>query len=89
MVNLDGIFVASNTPNAIDFAFTMGLKVKEGKIVLEEDYKTNISGMFACGDVVNDFMQVSTAVGSGAEASKACIRYLIDLKKNQIDETDK
>ncbi|MNP17423.1 Glucosaminate ammonia-lyase [compost metagenome] len=83
-IEIDGVFVANETPNITDFASTMGMAIKSGKIVIDDTNMTNIEGVFACGDVVNGFMQVSTAVGSGADASRACIRYLINQKLKKL-----
>lgn len=80
---LDGLFIANETPNVTDFSTSLGIMTKNGKIVVDENNKTNLNGVFACGDVVNDFMQISTAIGSGAIASKSCIKYLIDLKMSK------
>ncbi len=79
-IQIDGLFIANETPNIKDFEKNLGIYVKNGKIVVDENSMTNMSGVFACGDVVNSFMQISTAIGGGALASKSCIRYLIDLK---------
>ncbi len=79
-IDLDGLFIANETPDVTDFASYLGIYVKDGKIVVDENSKTNMEGVFACGDIVNSFMQLSTAIGGGANASKSCIKYLIQLK---------
>lgn len=79
-IDIDGLFIANETPDITDFASYLGIYVKSGKIVVDENSKTTMDGVFACGDIVNNFMQLSTAIGGGANASKACIKYLIELK---------
>ncbi|MCX8074310.1 MAG: FAD-dependent oxidoreductase [Clostridia bacterium] len=78
---IDGVFIANNTPNINDFALSVGLITNSGKIIVDSKNMTNIEGVFACGDMVNSFNQVSTAVGSGALAAHSCTRYLIENKK--------
>jgi len=79
-VGVDGIFIANNTPNIDDLSNSIGIITKDKNIVIDENNMTNIDGVFACGDMINSFKQVSTAVGSGAFAGFSCIKYLINLK---------
>lgn len=77
---VDGIFVAMGTASASDFAVKLGLFTEQGNIVKNPDYSTSLEGVFAAGDCVGGFLQVSTAVGEGALAAQSIIRY---LKKKQ------
>lgn len=77
---VDGIFVAIGTASASDFAVKLGLFTEQGNIVKNPDYSTALEGVFAAGDCVGGFLQVSTAVGEGALAAQSIIRY---LKKKQ------
>ena len=55
----------------------MNLKLKDNYIVVNEEMKTNIPGVFACGDVIfKDVYQISTAIGEAATASVSVIKYL-------------
>ena len=52
-------------------------KTVEGYIVVDEDCKTNVDGIYACGDVVNKkIRQIATAVNDGAIAGLAISNYL-------------
>ncbi len=79
-VKIDGIFIANRIPNIDDLSSSIGIITENNKIKTDEDNMTNIEGIFACGDMINNFKQVSTAVGSGALAGHSCIKYLIMLK---------
>lgn len=79
-VGVDGIFIANETPNIDDLSNSLGVISKDNKVVVDENNMTSVEGIFACGDMLNSFKQVSTAVGSGAIAGYACIKYLINLK---------
>lgn len=78
-VKIDGVFIANDTPNIDDLSNNLGILTEKNKVVIDENNMTNVSGVFACGDMVNDFKQISTAVGSGALAGNSCIKYLINL----------
>ena len=71
----DGIFIAQDYPTASDFIKKLGLDSKNGSVTINDQFMTNIKGIFAAGDIVNDFKQISTAVGSGANSAKYIIKY--------------
>lgn len=71
----DGIFIAQDYPTASDFIKKLGLNSKNGLLTINDQFMTNIKGIFAAGDIVNDFKQISTAVGSGANSAKYIIKY--------------
>jgi thioredoxin reductase (NADPH) len=79
-IGVDGIFLANNTPNIDDLSNSIGIITKDKHIVIDENNMTNIDGIFVCGDMINSFKQVATAVGSGAFSGFSCIKYLINLK---------
>lgn len=69
-VVLDGLFIEiGSNPNS-ELAKKMGVKTKEGYILTDERMRTNISGVFACGDVVeSELKQIITACAQGAIAA--------------------
>ena len=71
----DGIFIAQDYPTASDFIKKLGLNSKNRLLTINDQFMTNIRGIFAAGDIVNDFKQISTAVGSGANSAKNIIKY--------------
>lgn len=73
----DGIFIYVGTlPNTELFAGKLALD-KNNQIIIDEDCKTSIAGVFAAGDVTNSkIKQVATAVGSGAIAAISASSYL-------------
>lgn len=73
---LDGIFVAMGQASALDFAKTLGLPLRGAFIEADHDQKTGVPGIFAAGDCVGRFLQISVAVGEGAKAGKAAIAFL-------------
>ena len=79
--DVDGIFVAIGTAGAVDFALKMGVYIEGDSIEIDQDYMTNIDGLFAGGDCIGGFLQVSKAVADGANASKSIIKYIKNLSK--------
>lgn len=74
--NLSGIFVAVGTASATDFALKLGVFMKKDDIIVDDDYMTNVGGLFAAGDCIGGFLQVSTAVADGANASRGIMKYI-------------
>ncbi|KAB2953956.1 thioredoxin-disulfide reductase [Heliorestis acidaminivorans] len=73
----DGLFVYIGHAPSLDFlGGAIELSV-DGYITTNSNLATNISGVFACGDVRNTpLRQVATAVGDGAIAAMAVEKYL-------------
>lgn len=72
----NGIFVAIGTASASDFALKLGVFTKKDDIIIDEDYMTNVGGLFAAGDCTGGFLQVATAVADGANASRGIMKYI-------------
>lgn len=79
-IPLDGLFVAMGQASALDFAKTLGVMTKGAFIEADHEQKTNIPGVFAAGDCVGHFMQISVAVGEGAKAGRAAIAHIKERK---------
>ena len=75
-ISVSGVFVAVGTAGSTDFARKLGAAVDDGRIIVDENFATNVPGVFAAGDCIGGLMQVSKAVGDGASAGINMIRYL-------------
>ncbi len=74
---LDGLFVALGSANALDFANHIGMELdKNNNVLVDSNFMTNVKGIFAAGDVIGGFMQVSKSVSDGAQAALAINNYL-------------
>lgn len=80
-IDLDGMFIAKGTPKASDFAYKLGVDIINDYIKCDNKGRTNVDGIFAAGDVTGTNLQVSTAVGSGANAAFSIIEFLNKRKE--------
>lgn len=76
------IIAIGQTPNPIIQRTTAGLEVnpRRGTILVNEDGKTSITGVYAGGDVVTGAATVISAMGAGKTAAKAMHKYLMNKK---------
>ncbi|HIP17541.1 MAG TPA: FAD-binding protein [Methanothermococcus okinawensis] len=77
----DGIFISmGHIPNS-EFLENSGIELNKNKFIkVDKLCRTNIDGIFACGDVTGGMLQVSKAVGEGAVALASASKYLNSLK---------
>ncbi len=80
---VDGLFVAMGEASSLDFAYSLGITTQKIFIEADHDQKTNIPGVFAAGDCVGRFLQISVAVGEGAIAARSAINHLKGQKKKE------
>ncbi len=76
------IIAIGQTPNPIIQRTTDGLEVnpRRGTILVDENGKTSIDGVYAGGDVVTGAATVISAMGAGKTAAKAMHKYLMNRK---------
>jgi len=75
---IDGVFIALGVPSSIDFASQLGVIVEKNSLVVDENYQTNVEGLFAAGDIIGGKLQIAKAVYEGMEAADAIYQYLKD-----------
>ena len=74
----DGLFIAIGvSPISPQLIFDTNILTNEGFIVTKADMSTEISGLYAIGDIRDkDMRQIITAMGEGALAAKEVLNYL-------------
>jgi glutamate synthase (NADPH/NADH) small chain len=79
VMDVDTVIVAiGRTPNPIIQQTTEGLHVtKWGNIVVDENGKTSIDGVYAGGDIVTGEATVISAMGAGKKAARAIHEYMM------------
>lgn len=73
---IDGVFLAIGAPSSLEFASQLGVIVEKGSVVVDQNYQTNISGLFAAGDIIGGKLQIAKAVYDGMNAAESIIKYL-------------
>lgn len=79
--NVEGCFIALGSQNAFTLAKHLGLDIKNNNLVVNDNFMTNIPGIFACGDVIGGMLQVAKAVSDGAICANNLNNYIRELKK--------
>lgn len=75
-LDVSGIFVSGSDEYSTIFDKDL-IERKNGKIIVNKQYETNVSGIYAAGDVTDkDLYQISTAVAEGATAAVNIIKDL-------------
>ncbi len=76
--DFDGVFVAMGQASSFDFAKHLGVLLDEkNRIIVNDDFMTNISGCFAGGDNIGEPMQVAKAVYDGMQVAFSIKKYII------------
>ena len=79
---LDALFIEIGHLPLSNLAKEIGVKLNEkNEIVIDREAKTNVKGIFACGDVVDtNFKQAITGVAEGVTASYSAYNYINENK---------
>lgn len=63
-------------------AMVSGLEIDKGFIMVNKEMKTNLPGLFACGDCTGQPLQIAKAAGEGLIAGQEAAKYLDSLSKS-------
>lgn len=72
----DAAFIGLGTTSALNFATKLGLETKENIVVADRDGKTNLEGVYACGDCTGGNAQAAKSIGEGCNAAICVIKHL-------------
>ena len=75
-VDISGVFIAMGVAGSAAFAKKLGAQTDGNNIVVDENMRTNIPGLFAAGDCVGGMLQIAKAVYQGAVAGTEAVKYL-------------
>lgn len=76
-INCQGIFVyIGSTPN-LNYLKNTNVLLDHNYILVDENMKTNVDGLYACGDVIKkNTYQIVTAASDGAKAANSIIKKM-------------
>ena len=80
-LDIDGIFIALGEASGNNFARKIGVITIDDNIKVNENMETNITGLYACGNVTGELLQVCKSTYEGAKAGLAAVNYLNNIKK--------
>ena len=80
-LSTDAVFVALGSAGALDLARKVGALTEGRSIVTDDEMATNVPGLYAAGDCTGGLLQISKAVGEGAKAAMAMIKFVRQSKK--------
>ena len=75
-LDVNGVFIALGEAGGADFAKKLGIYMEKDNIVVDENMRTNIPGVYACGNVVGGLLQVNKAAYEGAKAGLDAVKYI-------------
>lgn len=80
-IETDGIFILreSVAPSQL----VPGLEIEDNRVVVDRSMKTNLAGLYACGDITGAPYQYIKAAGEGNVAALSAVNFLADKKKKQ------
>ena len=79
ILNTDGVFIAEGVASSVDLARKIGAITNGTNIIVDENMKTSIDGLYACGDTTGGLLQISKAVYEGAKAGVEVIKKLKNM----------
>lgn len=80
-IESSGLFVYAGFEPITNIFKELGLNTEDGYIVVDQNMRTNVKGIYACGDVIKkDLYQITTAIGEGAKAAFSVIQDLNEDK---------
>ena len=77
-ITVEGLFIALG---AMELAKKAGAFTEGQNIKVNERMETNVPGLYAAGDCIGGLLQISTAVGEGAQAAMSMIPFVRKQKK--------
>lgn len=87
-LKVEGVFVEIGSVPSTSIIKKMGVNTdKEGYIIVNDEMKTNVKGIFAAGDITSmPLKQIITAASNGAVASFSAYKFLKEGKNKAKDE---
>jgi thioredoxin reductase (NADPH) len=82
-LNVDGVFIETGAKGAVELAASLGVALDDEKfryIVTDKQQQTNVTGIYAAGDICGPPWQMAKAVGEGCVAGLSAAKYAKKLR---------
>jgi thioredoxin reductase (NADPH) len=76
-LKVDGVFVAIGYEPSVDLAKKLGVHLTPAGYIAQQNYRTNIEGIYAAGDVTGGYNQIVIATGQGSAAALSIFEDLV------------
>ena len=76
-----GVFLALGVPSSLELATKLGIVTEKNNIIVDENFETNISHIFAVGDAIGGKLQIPKAVYDGMMVASIIHQRLACEKK--------
>jgi thioredoxin reductase (NADPH) len=74
---VDGVFIELGAKGAAEMAMDLGILPDDsGSVAIDKDGRTEVAGVFACGDITGKPWQLAKAVGQGCVAGLAAADFV-------------
>jgi thioredoxin reductase (NADPH) len=77
-LSVDGVFISIGYNPEVTLAEKAGLELTPDGFIKNDNYRTNVPGIYVAGDVVGGFKQIVTAAGQGAGAAMTIFEDLMN-----------
>lgn len=75
-LEVNGIFVALGQAGGKDIAKKLGIQMEKDTIIVDSNMKTNVPGVYACGNLTGGLLQINKAAYEGAKAALDAVKYI-------------
>ena len=82
-LNVDGVFIETGAKGAVELAATLGVALDDENfryIVTDKQQQTNVTGIYAAGDICGPPWQMAKAVGEGCVAGLSAAKHAKKLR---------
>lgn len=84
ILEVDGIFIEQGAKGPLELLAPLGIELDPetfNYVKVDREMKTNVEGIFACGDITGPPLQVAKAVGEGCIAGLSASDYVNKVKR--------
>lgn len=81
VMEADGIFILRES--MVPSQLVPGLSFEDNQVMVDRKMKTNMEGVFACGDITGAPYQYIKAAGEGNVAALSAVQYLVEKQKKE------